>query len=298
MSELNLDFAEPAEIVEETATVPGLTKADKKAALIERINKGEEVLSYSALSAFAESPKKFIEYKLKDRAQTPAMFYGIVLHCLVLEPEAFQERFFILKDADICAKIGGVKPRSTTAYKEWKIEELTKAEGKTTIDPEVFLTANAAAMAVRSNAPARRLLSKCSKKEEPIEWEYLNFRFRGILDAVEEEKLTLDLKSCADANPRKFERKIVEMDYHLQGAMYLKGKGYKMPYYWIAVDGTGEVSVHLMSDKLLDAGFERYNFLMDRFNDCILMDAWDKSYDFYSKRKDGIYLCDKPSWMY
>src|SRR5687767_9617340 len=90
---------------------------------IDRIVNGlmshENHLSYSSISAFKHSPRKFIDYKMGIKEETDAMLYGSMLHCLVLEPDDFFNRYHTIEDGDICNQIGGAKPRATKVYKEW-----------------------------------------------------------------------------------------------------------------------------------------------------------------------------------
>lgn len=256
-------------------------------ALIGRLLAKEEHLSYSSLSAFAESPKHFIEHKLRERTQTPSMFYGNVVHTLILEPEQFENRYAIMPDYD----------RRTTVGKGAYADFIAANEGKAIIDKEIFADAQRAQMAIKTNFPANNIITKCSQKEVSVEWEYENFKFMGRLD-LKGDAMMGDLKTCADASPRKFHRTILEMDYHLQAAMYSIAIGEMLPYYIPAVDKSGGVSTHLLEKSLIEAGIEKYKYLMDKFNTCIVLDAWHKSYDFYSKRHDGVFQVEKPAYLY
>lgn len=263
--------------------------------IVDKVMAGEKSLSYSALSNFKSSPKDYIDYCLKTVEPTPAMVFGKMVHCLILEPDEFPLRYFVLDDKEIVAEIGGGNPRNTNNYKAWKQNEITKAEGKEIVAPNDYLTAQIQALNVTHNRAASKVLKMVSEHEKKIEWNYLNFFFRGILDG--DGECVLDLKSCSDATPRKFQRTIIEMDYHIQAAMYLKGLGVKKRYFIIAMDSTG-VSVHELSETILGYGMEEYDRLLIKFNECILNDEFNMSYDFYAERFDGIYVADKPGYLY
>lgn len=270
---------------------------DPKELLIERLQKGEEKLSYSSLSCFAESPKHFIEYKLRQKVQTDAMFLGSVVDCLLLTPSLFPERYFVLNDLEKCNEIGGAKPRSTNKYKEWYQLQLSLNKGKELVEYEVFFTAKKYVEAIERNVPANKILSIADTAQKEITWRFDNYTFRGFIDKFKERTLVIDLKTCSDATPSKFQRTIIDFDYYLQAAMYLTGIDEDLPYYIIAADKNGGVSVHLLDKKLIDFGKERYKYLVEKFNTCILLDAWDRSYDFYSSRKDGVFVATKPGWL-
>jgi exodeoxyribonuclease VIII len=261
------------------------TKIDE---LVSRLLNGEEPLSYSSISNFAESPKHFIEYKLKEKKSTDAMIYGSVVHCLVLEEQNFEKRYAVAPTCD----------RRTTIGKNIYSAFIDEAQGREVISQEVYSQALETKRAIRSNFPANNLLKQDGQNEIAATWEYLNFKFRGFIDKYKAGKFILDLKTCADASPRKFQRDIIAFDYHLQAAMYLTAIGEDVPYYLIAADKSGGVSVHLLDERLINLGRERYAFLMENLNRCILLDAFNRSFDFYSDRGDGIFVAEKPAYLY
>lgn len=269
----------------------------QKEQLIERLRKGEEQLSYSSLKCFGESPKNFIAYKLKEKVTTDAMLYGSLVHCLLLTPDLFFDQYRVIDDTDICLEIGGAKPRATTKYKEWYQIQLELNKGKEIIDTSLLEDVKKSVDAINNNYPASRILNHCDQAETLIEWNYRDFNFKGYIDKMKRGKLILDLKTCQNAEPVMFQKTIINSDYYLQAAMYSTGIKEKLPYYIIAVDKSGGVSVHLLEEKLIEFGMERYNYLVKKLGECILNDSWDRSYDFYSIHKDGIYRCDKPSWL-
>src|ERR1700722_5883559 len=96
---------------------PMLTRVQMMAPIIEMIMRGDMMLSYTALANFIDSPKDFADYKLQKKEPTKAMIYGSMVHCLVLEPRDFLNRYYPLDDEMICMEIGGAKPRATKKYK-------------------------------------------------------------------------------------------------------------------------------------------------------------------------------------
>lgn len=264
--------------------------------LVEKLLSGEEHLSFSSLNAFAQSPKAFIDYKFLEKEETPAIVYGSVVHCLTLEPEKFDLDFFVFRDLDICKEIGGTVPRNTNRYKAWAAEEKLKAGERTTINEELYNKAVLASEQILSNNASKWLIKECYGKEVEMDWEFKNFKFLGYKDA-EAADFILDLKTCQDADPRAFQRNLILSNYFIQAAMYLYGTGVDKDFYFIAVDGNLEVSVHKLERELIMYGMERYDQLVKYFNTCIIMNAWDKSYDFYSDRRDGAYLAEKPRYI-
>lgn len=270
---------------------------DNTAPVISKLMSHEGHLSFSSLKAFKESPASFIEYKLAKREPSDAMLFGSMLHCLVLEPQDFENRYLCLEDGDICAQIGGAKPRATKAYKEWYQVTISEAGEREIVATNDYLSAKIIASNVLHNRASAKVLDKGWEHEKPIEWEFKNFMFKGFIDG-KGDKVVFDLKTCSDASPTKFHREIISNSYYLQAAMYLYAVGENLTYYIIAVDRKGGVSVHKLEDRLIEHGMVEYNKLLDRFNECILKDDFDKSYDFWSDRFDGSFICEKPGYLY
>lgn len=265
--------------------------------IIRKLMNRESWLSYSSISAFKESPKDFIDYKTGERKETDAMIYGSMVHCLVLEPDDFENRYHPLDDSSICLEIGGAKPRATNKYKEWLTAQKKLAGDKSIVSPDDYRHARIIAANVRFNRASRKVLDMAEEKEKPIEWDFKNFQFKGYIDGYGKRAI-FDLKTCPDASPSKFHRDIISNGYYLQAAMYRMGMQTSNPYFIIAVDKNGGISVHQLDDDLIEYGLIEYTKLCDRFNECILSDSWSQSYDFWAERFDGIYRADKPARFY
>lgn len=287
-------MSEVLEEVEELIIIED--RASKIDALINELMIGKKKLSFSSLKAFRQSPDSFIEYVFKERKQTDAMFLGVIIHCLVLEPEKFEERYTIMDDTEICGDIGGAKPRSTSRYKEWKEAFLSNATGEV-VPMNTYIQATIIAGNITHNRASKKVLSICPKREQFIEWNYKNFGFRGYYDGGG-DKARMDVKLVPDASPRKAQRTIIDMWYHGQAAMYLTAEGTLLPFYIICADRKGGVSVHKLHKSLIDHGLEEYSTVVDKFNECLLKENFNQSFDFWAEAYDGIYNCDKPAYMY
>lgn len=265
--------------------------------IIDKLMSHEGHLSFSSLSAFADSPQTFIQYKLAKTEPTDSMRFGAMVHCLVLEPHEFESRYFCLDDLAVCNSIGGAKPRATKAYKEWKEGAMAEAGDKELVDADDYELAQRMGRAVRSNRASAKILAMCPEHEVEINWEFENFLFKGFIDG-KGEKAKMDLKVYADASPKKFQRSIIDNKLYLQAAMYTYAIGKDEPYYIVAVDRSLGVSVHKIHAHLLEHGMNEYKTLIDRFNECIIKEHWDRSHDFYSELTDGTFICEKPGWLY
>lgn len=275
---------------------PRLSRLDQMRPIVEALMDGTKRLSYSSLSAFVDSPKDYADYCLAKKEPTPAMIYGSLLHCLILEPDQFEKRYFTLDDSDICEQIGGAKPRATKKYKEWKFDQVSLAGGRIVVSPADWIHAKIVAANVRSDRAAAPIMKRCPSHETPIEYEFLNFSYKGFIDGMGDTDI-FDIKSMPDANREKVKREIWARKLYLQAAMYLHGTGKKRNYHIIAVDKLGGVCCYTLSDRLIEFGMEEWDYFAKRFNYAVVSEAWDQSQSFYADRWDGTFECEKAGWM-
>lgn len=249
--------------------------------LQDKYSQGELYLSYSSLSAFRKSPKHFIDYKLKIEEDTDSMILGQALHCLILEPENFNKKFATAPECD----------RRTKEGKEIFANFLNECKGKTVLTNNIYQNAVNMAISVLSNEEAKKLIDKAQFKEKRIDWESYGFKFLSFLDG-EGENFVFDIKMMPDADPKKVQREILNRSLWLQAGMYLKALQTDKEYYIIAVDKSGNVSVHYIMPSLVDYGKSEFKRLCSDFEDCLSTNSWLKSYEYRSH--NGIYPIDKP----
>lgn len=290
--------------------VPMVSRVELMAEIALAIRQQRMKLSYTALSNFIDSPKDFADYKLQKKEPTAAMNYGSMLHCLILEPAKFNERFYAFDDADKCAELianGAKSPRATKEYRQWKAQMCEAAGKRTIVSPQDYAHAKIVASNVLNNAAAARLMHKCPRKETPVDWEFMNYLFHGFIDLMGDADI-VDIKSMADAQQDKVKREIWYRKLYLQGVMYLIGAREKdkeegrepreRNYHIMAVDKLGGISCHLLDPALLKFGMEEYDKFMKKFNYAILTEAWDMSYDFWSEYWHGEFIVEKSGWMW
>ena len=266
-----------------------MNREEFTSALIEQFSKGVAHLSYSALLRFKQSPKSFIDYKVNPKEQTDSMKLGTLVHCLVLQPEDFKKKY--VTDTDICNEIGGAKPRATKAYKEW-----AGAQTSEIIKQDVLDLATMMADSVKNNPAASWVLSKAESFEVKMEFEHEGLKFKSFLDGY--GQVILDLKICRDAAPDKFRRVIINDGYYLQAGVYEASlQGEILPYYIIAVDQSGGVSVHELEDDLIDFGMQEFSRLSREFKDCLNTNSFHSSYEYRAPMPNGIYNMSRPPYL-
>lgn len=295
-----METANMIDEVEEISEIENREEKIKK--LLQDLADGKRSLSYSALREFRESPQDYIDYALREKVQTEAMLLGTVTHCLVWEAKEFEKRYTVMDDTAICKKLvdekGSKSPRATNDYKAWKEQFYNDHAGLNIISLKIVNSAKFMAKAVLSNRAARIVINMFDEFEKKISWEYKNFSFTGFIDGVGPKAMG-DLKVMKSAQSRKAQRAIIDNWYYGQGAMYLVGYLQKqIPYYNICVDRKGGVSVHLIEAKLINHGIEEYETLVDNFNLALYKERFAESYDFWSELKSGVYIMEKPAFMY
>ena len=98
-----------------------------------KLRHGKHHFSPSQLKKLYLSVGNLNAYLSRIWQPTNQMDFGTLVHCLILEPHTFEDRFYIIDDAEICKEIGGKRPTSTKAYGEWKDNEVETAGDKTII---------------------------------------------------------------------------------------------------------------------------------------------------------------------
>jgi hypothetical protein len=234
-----------------------------------------DYLSYSALKAFAKSPNHYLQYVNREFVETPAMVLGSALHCAVLEPGMYAERYVIAPKFD----------RRTKAGKEQAEAWELATDGVTGITAEQDQAVQAMKHAIRSHSAAARLLNG-TRCEVPVEGEIEGVQFKGVIDALG-KSYAVDIKTTTDASPEAFRKQASNLDYHLQAVIYthLTGKRFK----WIAVESAPPYNA-VVYEPTPDSMDAANAYLRNLIADFI---AWDGRPVGYG---ENIYELELPPW--
>jgi len=205
-------------------------------------------VSRSTLTTLLSNSAAHAKWELDHpKEQTPDMILGTAVHCCVLEPEIFIERF-------ACRDLDG----RTTAGKA-QAEDI-KAKGQVALNRADWNACLGMASATRHLLPAN------AKTEISLQWDDVGgVPCKARLDAWAPGQVW-DLKSTQDARPSAFARTIFQMGYGLQGAFYLRGAaacGLKAGEFRMVVverDPPHGVYVYRLEDAVLQAS----DILIDR----------------------------------
>lgn len=235
-------------------------------------------ISKSQLDLIEQSPADFIWQRNApvDEEKIKALDFGTAIHCLLLEPDEFNNRY----------RIGPEVNRRTSAGKQEEKEffEMCEKEGIAPITHDD----NRKLMIMRDSAMAHPIAKWCleadGKAESSIYWKD---KETDILCRCRPDKLIgqhgwiVDVKSTADM--ARFERAFYDMRYHVQDSFYSDGykdlSGELPVFVFLAVSTTIDcgrypVRVFIMDDVAKDAGRSAYKQNLRTYSECIKTDEW------------------------
>lgn len=258
---------------------------------LDKINNKEKALSYSPLSALLKSPSHYYRYVM-EKETTEAMEKGKRFHMAILEPEKYKETYYIFDDTEKVNELltnGYIdekgkhitvsSPRSTTVYKNWKIEELKKYAGKEEISLDEHTMYMKMIQKLSEHSVCKDLLFGEGGENE-VKFEYDDiFKISGVIDR-KTPTYTLDLKKVKDAAYARVKWDIEQMNYDLQCAIYSKANKTKK-HYLVFIDEGCNITVVEVIRETIERYMEKYLFALEAFQRCMETDSWNMSYDFY-----------------
>ena len=268
-------------------------------------------LSSSAIKEFIRSPEHFIQYRLEGSKDTMAYAFGNAYHTYVLQQELFFTKYIIL---DENKRPVPDKNYQTKANREWKEEFWAQAvaDKMDVVTTAEFEVIQEMYKKLKSRPDAWELIDYTRAKfEQEINWKRKGIQFKGFLD-INADVFFADLKTTKNAEPGQFQRDIWNYRYDIQGACYsdarANGKmrfGKHDPFYIIAQekDAPYGVSVHLLSNEVLDKALEEVFQACDSFNQCVKDNFWP-GYEIKAPaliggeiNHDGVFPIFRPSWI-
>jgi hypothetical protein len=252
--------------------------------MITQDNLQQRPLSYSSLKEFGKSPAHYIEYLRKERKTTPAMLFGSMVHCLLLEPAKFDSQFAVMENVDKRTKDGKEK------YEAF----LISSAGKEVVSRDQYDEAVQLVNKAFEMQHVRDAVSGCHTFETEWRTEVEGLPFRGFFDG-EADDYILEVKTANDASPKTIIRDFYDRMYHLQAGLYNLASGGKEIKYLI-IETTAPYSIILATptSEYIDKGIADAHRLANEFHTCMENDLWNMSYDFYTK---GEFVIDLPTWV-
>ncbi|HAF5504184.1 TPA: exonuclease VIII [Salmonella enterica] len=223
-----------------------------------------------------------------DTEKTKALDMGTALHCRLLEPDEFKNRFITAPEFN----------RRTTAGKEEEKAFLENCanSGKTIMTAEDGRKLELMYGSVMAHPGCRALLEAEGKTESSIYWTDTK---TGELCRIRPDKfltnspLILDVKKVTDMS--RFARHVEEFRYHVQAAMYCEGwkaySGETPRFAFLAVSESidcGKYPVHLyiLEDEHHDIGYSLFRRDLNTYHECKSSNKWGW----------GFEVIERPYW--
>ncbi len=233
--------------------------------ILEKITNPEYFCSYSQLSRFATSPAHFLAYHEDKSEPTRVMILGSAAHCLCLEPDKFDEKYYVLPDCD----------RRTKEGKSIYEQSIQWADGKELITTNEFIELEA-----KKNV-FKTLLAEfdisIQESEKRVTGIINEVPFQGIIDGIG-INYRIELKTTKDASPEKFRWEFRNRNYDLQDAIYSKLSGIEKSYI-IAIDDTAGTVFEVSVETQIQAA-AKMNTIIDNFRFWRSMGAKCEGYNF------------------
>lgn len=272
------------------------------------------VMSRSSLMAFAACPQRWVNGGDGDEPDTDSTSWGELIDCLVLQPDAFFDRYAIQPEIYPCEPTSKdprtEKPWSGNAdwCRRWKRDKealglicITKAEHAEAIE--------AASIVGRDEfAPSfligdRQVAVTAEFKDEETG---LIIPIKCLIDmvpAVLSECLG-DLKTARNASNGVWPRVVFERGYDVQGALYLDAwnaatdeKRNEFRHFIQENFRPWQVGRRLLSAEFIDIGRQRYKAALRRYARCLADKFWPGYDDQSGQIVKGWSLTEPDVWM-
>ena len=219
-------------------------------------------------------PQTLKAYYQKGQKDTDTFIFGRAAHCLLLEPDAFNGRFYGIDDTEICIEASGSdwkeknkSPRATKIYKEWlgKIVEENKHRQMLSLEDITAITDMVdKAMGYKQ---VRELVESANKREIIYAKKMLGVDCKIKVDAINTSNFILDYKTSKDpATLFNFKKSVNNYSYDRQGAFYRDVAGVSS-FWFLVQEKTYPYTVCLaeMSPNTYEEGQKKYQMGLEMY---------------------------------
>lgn len=231
-------------------------------------------LSKTGLSMILDRPRRYWKYYLAPQGiresfeASKAQREGDAVHCLVLEPDQWNCRYYV---AD-------VKSRATKGFKEASAINLDKI---TLTTPE-FDHIRRMADSLLNDKTAAKYLSLSGEAEKSFYWDYRGVSLKCRPDRITKD-FCIDIKTTRDVGKRAFMYDADKYHYFLSAGMTLSGveavRGYcPEAYVFLCVENSGDkspdVACYYTTPSGAELGEYQLNKAIDRYLECKELNHW------------------------
>ena len=252
-------------------------------------DRSQHVVSKSGLDEFERSPMHYQTWRKTPDHETPALTFGRVFHCALLEPERFAATYARQPD------FGDMRTKAAKAARDAWLDENA---GRTPIEPDDWETIDRMVSAVRAHKLASKMIVG-GQSEVTALWTdpATGLRCKSRMDYyVPARAMVVDAKSCIDASHKGFKKAIFNHGYHRQHALYREGLavlGHPAEHFvFLAVEKTPPygVALYTIDDRGVDAAYQSIRRNIDELARCIRLDVWAGYND------EHIQTIETPPW--
>lgn len=238
----------------------------------------------SMLDVFRRSPKRFhglyVAGTLQRDDPTPALEFGKLFHCFVLEPKRFAETTLTIP---LLAPDGAPWDRRKKDHKAaWADLEDSGLE-LVTLDTFDLLTAMRDA--ILGNFDARSYIDDDGAVEQAIYWTdtQTSLPLKAMRDKVARNgRVIVDVKTCRDSSPQAFAREAANYGYYRQAAHYLDGHKAAfgepadgMVFIAVSKEPPHDVACYELDSEAIELGRSELRCTLTRLAECFSCDDWE-----------------------
>ena len=231
----------------------------------------EEGISSTGVSLLLDCPARYYhEYNNRDLTAKDKKAYtiGRAVHMLALEPQKFEQTFYLMKESVDLRTAAGRK-----AYAEAK----EAAQGRQVLRSDEISDSVSIAEAI-ANHPVWRAVG-AGKTEQSVYWDCPLFatRLRARPDFFN-DKICIDIKTTDSI--KNFQRSVMTYGYHRQAAMQLDGlktiDGLERHFAFVVVEKRAPhlVACFTLDEMYLNLGRREYQDAALLYNKCMESGEW------------------------
>ena len=209
-----------------------------------------KAISASGLKVIEENEGNLVYLLNKEPMSSPFIDLGSAVHGAILEPEIYDDEFFVMPKID----------RRTKSGKEEYLEYQKKSEGKTLLTEDQGEIVNNIMKYYNKNDLAKFYSKGDIEVSHYLTHEGVDVRVRPDI-INKKEGFIADIKTCQKNSPRAFRNDIYKRFYHLQATFYCDMLGYDPAKFRFIACNTNKpytVEVYGLSEDLIERGREAW----------------------------------------
>lgn len=225
-------------------------------------------VSCSMLKHLLKSPIHLQMYLDNPPPSTPAMAFGSALHCLLLEPEKFNDGFYIY---DTKHRPEKDKTMASKANKEWKAKQIrtSYAKNQILITSEDLDKIDDMISSMTKHDDVNKILATC-EKEKAIAWSNIvndsTIDCKGKIDLATFDYIA-DVKTTAEfGGIDKFRYDCKKYHYDMQAAFYCDALGLdQFKFIVVGKNAPYDVGIFDISPEFLESGRQKYKYALSQY---------------------------------